>query len=76
MKIRKGWITQRRPIMSRENLERFIVPRQPKLDRITRRGEVVEKHQDREENLLDLKIIAASQKDEVVLDGTACVAVS
>jgi hypothetical protein len=37
---------------------------------------VVEKHQDREENLLDLKIIAASQKDEVVLDGTACVAVS
>ena len=62
--------------MSRENLERFIVPRQPKLDRITCRGEVVEKHQDREENLLDLKIIAASQKDEVVLDGTACVAVS
>ena len=62
--------------MSKENLERFIVPRQPKLDRITRRGEVVEKHQDREENLLDLKIIAANQKDEVVLDGTACVAVS
>ncbi len=62
--------------MSRENLERFIVPRQRKLDRITCRGEVVEKHQDREENLLDLKIIAASQKDEVVLDGTACVAVS
>ena len=44
-------------------------------DVITCRGEVVEKRQENDENLLDLKIVAVNQKDEVVLDGTACVAI-
>jgi len=45
-------------------------------DTITCRGEVIEKRQDGGENLLDLKIVATNQKDEIVLDGMACVAVS
>ncbi len=42
-------------------------------DTITCRGEVTEKRQDGGENIVDLKIAAVNQKDEVVLDGTASV---
>jgi acyl dehydratase len=43
-------------------------------DTITCKGEVAEKRQENGENLLDLKIVAVNQKDEIVLDGTASVA--
>ena len=42
-------------------------------DTLTCRGEVAEKRQEGGENIVDLKIAAVNQKDEVVLDGTASI---
>ncbi len=43
-------------------------------DSITCRGEVAAKRRDGGENLLDLKIVAVNQKDQIVLDGAATIA--
>ncbi len=54
---------------------RFVAMAMPG-DTITCRGEVTAKRQENGENLLDLKIVAVNQKDEVVLNGAACVALN